>query len=127
MNTETDKKFEKEILTMHDISKYCHVHIATVTNWIDDGSLKAYKAKGRHRRVKRADLADFLQKYNIPLTLKQKILVIDYDESIRDGLKDILELKGYEVDTAEDGFTGAMLVEKYKPAVVILDHIMPAF
>ncbi len=118
---------EKEVLTTYDISKCCHVHIATVTNWIKDDSLKAYKTKGGHRRVKKTDLLDFLQKYNMPINLKQKILIIDDDKAILEGLKEAFESNGYEVNIATNGLAGALLVEKHRPAVVILDLIMPLF
>lgn len=114
-------------MTTYDIAQYSHVHIGTVTNWIKDGSLKAYKTKGGHRRVKKKDLLDFFQKYDMPINLQQKIVIIDDDKTILEGLKEAFESNGYYVDTAANGLAGAMLVEKHRPSVVILDLIMPLF
>ncbi|MCK5581485.1 MAG: helix-turn-helix domain-containing protein, partial [Candidatus Omnitrophica bacterium] len=44
----------------------CDVTINTVVNWMKDGSLKEYRTKGGHRRIKEKDLMDFLKEYNIP-------------------------------------------------------------
>ena len=115
----------KDILTTHEAAKYINVTMPTVVNWIDDGSLKAYKTKGGHRRIKKDDLVDFLKKYNMPAFSKERILVVDDDASIRIGLKKVFQKEGYEVDLASDGFEAGVLIEKGKPALVVLDLIMP--
>jgi two-component system response regulator AtoC len=52
--------------------------------------------------------------------------VIDDAEQIRDYLANLLELKGFEVDTASDGRSGQSLVESgAAPDVVLLDVMMP--
>ena len=53
----------KDVLTTHEVARYCHVTLTTIVNWIEDGSLRAYKTKGGHRRVKKDDLVDFLEKH----------------------------------------------------------------
>ena len=55
-----------------------------------------------------------------------RILVVDDAEGIRTYLANLLELKGYEVDTAEDGRSALILLEGgANPDVVILDVMMP--
>jgi two-component system response regulator AtoC len=55
-----------------------------------------------------------------------RVLVVDDAEGIRTYLANLLELKGYEVDTAEDGRRALALVEGgAAPDVVILDVMMP--
>ena len=56
-----------EVLTTYQISKYCKVSLTTVANWDEQGLLPAYKTPGGHRRVKKADLVEFLKKYNMPV------------------------------------------------------------
>jgi len=85
----------KSVYTTHDVAKYCHVTMTTVVNWIEEGSLKAYKTKGGHRRIKKNDLLEFLRDNNMPISLNQSILVVDDDASIRSGLKKLLEKNGY--------------------------------
>jgi two-component system response regulator AtoC len=55
-----------------------------------------------------------------------RILVVDDAEGVRSYLANLLELKGYEVDTAEDGRRALALLEGgAAPDVVILDVMMP--
>ena len=54
------------------------------------------------------------------------MLVVDDAEGIRSYLASLLELKGYEVDTAEDGRRALALIDGgAAPDVVILDVMMP--
>ncbi len=55
-----------------------------------------------------------------------RVLVVDDAEGIRTYLANLLELKGYDVDTAEDGRRALALLEGgAAPDVVILDVMMP--
>jgi DNA-binding response OmpR family regulator len=54
-----------------------------------------------------------------------RILIIEDDASIREGLTDTLRVKGYEVDAARTGAEGLDLFEKHAPDLVILDLMLP--
>jgi two-component system response regulator AtoC len=55
-----------------------------------------------------------------------RVLVVDDAEGIRTYLASLLELKGYDVDTAEDGRRALALLEGgAAPDVIILDVMMP--
>jgi len=57
---------------------------------------------------------------------KHRALVIDDAEQIREYLVNLLELKGFDVDTAADGRSGLALVESgAAPDVVLVDVMMP--
>ena len=57
---------------------------------------------------------------------RRRALVIDDAEQIRDYLVNLLELKGFDVDTASDGRRGQQLLESgAAPDVVLLDVMMP--
>ena len=53
------------------------------------------------------------------------ILVIDDDASIRSLLTDVLEVEGFTVRTAEDGFAGLRSLAGDRPDCVVLDVMMP--
>jgi len=53
------------------------------------------------------------------------ILVVDDDPDILDALSMILESKGYQVVTAQDGIEGLASLKAEKPDVMILDLLMP--
>jgi len=57
----------------------------------------------------------------MPLT----ILVVEDDRGTRLSLQDYLELEGYIVVTAEDGWHALQIVEKFQPQLVITDISMP--
>ncbi|MCX8084678.1 MAG: response regulator transcription factor [Calditerrivibrio sp.] len=54
-----------------------------------------------------------------------KILIIDDDYEILDMLKILLDLEGYEVDTAANGFSGIEKLKKHLYDMVILDLNLP--
>ena len=56
---------------------------------------------------------------------KDIIAVIDDEEIVRKSISLHLEREGYEVITAEDGEKGAEIIKKQKPALVVMDVMMP--
>ncbi len=58
-------------------------------------------------------------------TMNPILLIIDDDASVREGLRTVLELKGYEVRVAADAETAIDLLTTLTPALVILDHHLP--
>ena len=53
------------------------------------------------------------------------ILLVDDDREIVQGLKLVLEGRGYRVITAFDGVAGLSAAEKEKPDLVLVDMMMP--
>ncbi|MGB3510963.1 MAG: SpoIIE family protein phosphatase [Microcoleaceae cyanobacterium] len=54
-----------------------------------------------------------------------KILVIDDDTAIQELLKRVLRKQGYEVTVASNGEEGFQQAQKFQPALIICDWIMP--
>ena len=54
-----------------------------------------------------------------------KILVVDDDPNLRVLLRQMLELRGFEVVDAEDGEDALNVVAEAKPDAVVLDVMMP--
>lgn len=57
--------------------------------------------------------------------MKEKILVINDDEAIRDITKLILENKGYQLSEAENGRLGIVQAIAFQPDLILLDIMMP--
>ena len=55
----------------------------------------------------------------------KKILVIEDNEEVRENLEEILELYGYQVDSAEDGKVGVEKALKSPPDLILCDVMMP--
>lgn len=54
-----------------------------------------------------------------------KILVVDDEIEACNALKEFLDLKGYDVDTALDGPTAISKIKEDQPHIVLLDMNMP--
>ncbi|MFP7299529.1 response regulator transcription factor [Neobacillus niacini] len=57
--------------------------------------------------------------------MKNKVLVVDDEQSIVTLLQYNLEQAGYEVITAMDGLTGKQLAESMAPDIIVLDLMLP--
>ena len=57
--------------------------------------------------------------------MAEKILLVDDDPDILDAITMILESQGYQVVTARDGVEGLASLRAEKPAMMILDLLMP--
>jgi len=55
----------------------------------------------------------------------KKILIIDDEHQNREMLSDFLEIKGYEVETANDGAEGLEIFKKVETDAAIIDIKMP--
>lgn len=55
----------------------------------------------------------------------KKILVIEDNFEVRENIAEILELSGYEVQTAEHGKIGVQMASNQKPDLIICDVMMP--
>ena len=56
----------------------------------------------------------------------QPIFVIEDDADLRETMKDLLEMEGFSVMTAENGREGLKLIERNgKPCLILLDMMMP--
>lgn len=56
---------------------------------------------------------------------KAKIIVVDDDKDVRDGIRLVLETCGYDVDTASDGEKGILLIESSPFDIAVIDLYMP--
>jgi CheY-like chemotaxis protein len=53
------------------------------------------------------------------------ILLIEDDEAIRSVLHDFLEYFGFQVETASNGKEGLQKISQIRPALILLDAMMP--
>jgi len=122
----------KNFYTTHEVSKFCNVYPTTVINWIREGKLSAYTTPGGHRRIKKEDLLELMQKNNMPipedLTKGQKhvVLVIDDDAKILQMIKTIFSReRDLQVITARSGFEAGLTIYTNMPDIILLDFLMP--
>ena len=56
---------------------------------------------------------------------RRRILVVDDNQDAADSLSLMLQLKGHDIRTAQDGLQGVQIAEEYRPDLVLLDIGMP--
>lgn len=54
-----------------------------------------------------------------------RILIVEDNAALAYGLRNNLEIEGYEVEVAEDGRAGLEAAARHAPALVILDLMLP--
>ena len=64
---------------------------------------------------------------NTEVSSKQRVLVADDEEYIRDLVITALSFSGYEVTTAADGVNALNQIQKTLPDLIVLDVNMPGF
>lgn len=55
----------------------------------------------------------------------KKVLIIEDEKNIRENIEEILQLKNYEVKTADNGKTGIMEAMLFEPDIILCDIMMP--
>ena len=98
-------------LTTEEVLEYLQVNLRTVYRLIKAGKIPAVRV-GRQWRFRKVDLDTWLDGQRTALTSdavivsgdgRQRVLVVDDEEGIRDLLSRTLALAEYDVDTTSDG------------------------
>ena len=121
-----------QLFTTHDISRLLQVDPSTVSKWIDKGILMAFRTPGGHRRVRSSDLRTFLIAHQMPVPEELgsgviRLLVVDDEKPVLDGLKRAFKPFGNQVDvtTTTSGVEALLLVSEQKPHGMLVDLNMP--
>ena len=103
---------QPEWLTLGQAAKYLGVAQSTIRKWSDLGRVSAFYTPGGHRRYRRADLDQFLDRSgpgappSSTSAAGPLVLIVDDDERLREYVRVNLEAEGYEVreaGSAEEG------------------------
>ena len=120
---------QPEWLTLGQASKYLGVAQSTMRKWSDVGRVPAFYTPGGHRRYRRADLDQFLDRSGRsgpsgpiegPL-----VLIVDDDARLREYVRVNLEAEGYVVREAGDAEEGLAALDEESPDLILLDVMMP--
>jgi excisionase family DNA binding protein len=117
---------EPDWLTLGQAAKFLGVAQSTIRKWSDQGRVPAFYTPGGHRRYRRRDLEQFLERSGPggretgPL-----VLIVDDDERMREFVRVNLEMEGYSVTEAGNAEEGLSAVEEQAPDLILLDVMMP--
>ena len=119
---------QPEWLTLGQAAKYLGVAQSTMRKWSDVGRVSAFYTPGGHRRYRRADLDQFLDRSGRagpPSTTGPLVLIVDDDERLREYVRVNLEAEGYVVREAASAEEGLAALDEESPDLILLDVMMP--
>ena len=117
-----------EWLTLGQAAKYLGVAQSTMRKWSDVGRVPAFYTPGGHRRYRRADLDQFLDRSGrgaVPAGPGPLVLIVDDDDRLREFVRVNLEVEGYNVREAGNAEEGLAALEEEPPDLILLDVMMP--
>jgi len=101
------------------------VSVGTIQNWVERGSLKAWKTPGGHRRIIAEDLENFaaLKRHDKSQQQNCRCLVLTQDPNISEELANQLtsDTLSVEIHIADDPLALLLMIGKFTPDMVILD------
>jgi excisionase family DNA binding protein len=118
---------EKKTLTPGKIATYCDVNLRTVTRWVAQGHLKAFKLPGRgNNRITLSDFLEFLNRHGMPIpedlqNPTRRILIAEDDRNMALSIERTLTMAGFETAIATDGFQAGILLGTFSPQLLTLD------
>jgi excisionase family DNA binding protein len=114
-------------LTLGQAAKYLGVAQSTIRKWSDQGRVPAFYTPGGHRRYRRPDLDNFLNRSGPGGSTQQGpvVLIVDDDERVREYVRVNLEMEGYAVREAGNAEEGLGVLEEVSPDLILLDVMMP--
>lgn len=121
----------KDFFSIPEAARRCAVARSTMHRWVTSGKIKHYSTPGGHKRILKQDLHAFMAESGMPVdpgvfkAAKQRILIVDDEESIQVYLKTILGGIFTHIDVASDGFEAGVKLMSFKPHLMILDLVMP--
>jgi excisionase family DNA binding protein len=118
---------EPDWLTLGQAAKYLGVAQSTIRKWSDQGRVPAFYTPGGHRRYRRADLDQFLERSGPSgkARVGPRVLIVDDDPRLREYVRASLEFDGYSVREAGSAEEGLSALEEEPPDLILLDVMMP--
>ena len=117
---------EPDWLTLGQAAKFLGVAQSTIRKWSDQGRVPAFYTPGGHRRYRRRDLEQFLERSGPGgREAGPVVLIVDDDDRLREFVRVNLEMEGYSVVEAGNADQGLAAVEEQAPDLILLDVMMP--
>jgi excisionase family DNA binding protein len=119
---------QPEWLTLGQAATYVGVAQSTMRKWTDSGRVASFKTPGGHRRYRRSDLDQFLDRSGrggVASTEGPLVLIVDDDEKLREYIRVNLEAEGYVVREAGSAEEGLAALDEESPDLILLDVMMP--
>jgi len=116
-----------EWLTLGQAAKFLGVAQSTIRKWSDGGQVPTFYTPGGHRRYRRSDLQQFLDRSGTARRPREGpvVLLVDDDELVRELVRVNLENEGYRVRACGSAEEGMAALAEERADLVLLDVLMP--
>lgn len=131
-NPKVPEKTTPLSLTTGEAAAHCHVSAPALKGWIRQDRLKVFRTVGGHARIMVADFQRFLHEHGMPPypTPPESPGVLIADDT--PGMLGLLvgcvmeHRPDAKIETAADGYEALIKLGSFKPALLILDVLMPS-
>ena len=119
------------LFSTYQVAQYLGVSAPTVVNWVNTGRLQAVRTPGGHRRIARDDIIAFARSHGYPVPAELaatsgRVLLVDDEPDFSSLVREYLTNRGgWEVEVADSGFAAGLAIARFRPAVVLMDILMP--
>ena len=114
-----------------DLCEMFNVTRETISNWVQEGKVKACKTAGGHLRFEKNRINDFAAECKLKIKKhgprRFRVLIVDDQESLLKVLRNMFEVKTkcIDVETAVNGVDAGIKIADLLPDLIILDAMMP--
>lgn len=119
---------EQDAFSTQQAAAMCGVDRRSMLRWVKAGVLPSFQTGGGRWRILRGDLVAFMQERGMPIPADlapnpPRVVIVDDDVGFASALRRIVSSRRPDarVLTANDGFTGGMLVSEEQPHLLLLD------
>lgn len=120
-------------LSTYTIADMLDVSPLTIGNWVTRGILPATRTVGGHRRIRAGDIVALIKARGLKMPewlrhlARPSVLLVDDEPRQLRAMVRLLEPFGERLDvhTAEDGINALLMLGELRPALVVIDVLMP--
>jgi len=125
--------YAEQLLTSHEVGSLLQVNPSSVKKWVNDGRIAAFRTPGGHRRIRVADLIDFLNRHAMPIprelvaVSRRRVLIVDDDLiTLRTLARRLNPYRArVQIAVTDNGIDALVMVGSFKPDLIVLDVYMP--
>jgi len=121
---------EDDLFTAPQLASLCGVELKTIHNWIAKGMIRHFRSPGRHIRIRRVDLIEFMERFGYPIpeelqmnSEKPTLAIIDSDSNNLTSFRKTLSRK-FEVRGFNDLYSALLALGAEPPSAIVINASM---
>ncbi len=122
----------ERLLTSHEVGELLQVNPSSVNKWVNEGRITAFRTPGGHRRIRMADLLDFLRRHKMPIpkgiasSVRRRVMIVYDNARNLKALDRLMKLYASQIQLSliSNGIDALVKVGTLKPDVMMIDVLM---